>query len=55
MNKKQEEILNEAMARGIEIEKSKYPDWDDNKHLIKVKISTSDGYLRLDFTKENKK
>jgi len=55
MNKQYQELLDEAMRRGIEIEKSKYPDWDDNKHLIKVKISTTEGYLRLDFTKEDKK
>ena len=55
MNKKQEEILNEAMARGIELEKSKYDDWDDDKHLIKVTISTVGDHLKLYFVRENKK
>lgn len=55
MNKKQEEILNEAMARGIELEKSKYDDWDDNKHLIKVTISTVGNHLKLHFVRELKK
>jgi hypothetical protein len=55
MNKKQEEILNEAMARGIELEKSKYDDWDDNKHLIKVTVSTVGDHLKLHFVRELKK
>ena len=43
------------MARGIELEKSKYDDWDDDKHLIKVTVSTVGDHSKLYFVRENKK
>jgi len=55
MKKLFKELLDEAMQRGIEIEKSKYDDWDDDKHLIKVTIETVGDHLKLYFVRKNKK
>ena len=44
-----------ALENGIQLEKSKYDDWDDNKHLIKVDIKFVDNNLHLHFTRKDKK
>ena len=49
------ERLMMALANGMELEKSKYDDWDDDKHLIKVTVSTVGDHLKLYFVRENKK
>ncbi len=55
MNKDDKQFLTNLIDKGIEHEKSKYSDWDDNKHLIKVDIKFVGNNLRLHFTREEKK
>ena len=43
-----------AIEKGMKIEKSKHPDWDENKHRMKVVVNLDDDKIQLDFTKENK-
>jgi len=55
MNKDQKELLTDVIDKGIAHEKSKYTDWDDNKHLNKVDIKFVDNNLHLHFTRKDKK
>ena len=43
-----------TIEQGIKFEKSKHPDWDENKHRMKVVVNLDDDKIQLDFTKENK-
>ena len=43
------------IEQGIKFEKSKHPDWDDNKHRMKVLVNldADNEKIVIDFTKEN--
>ena len=56
MNKRQEDMLMKAMSDGIKLEKSRHPDFDEDKHMIKVTIDTINGTnIKLNFKKVDKK
>lgn len=49
------ERLMMALSNGIELEKSKYDNWDDNKHYIHVEISFKNNNAHLYFVRKEKK
>ena len=49
------ERLMMALANGMELEKSKYEDWDDSKHYIHVEISFKNNNAHLYFVRKEKK
>ena len=48
------EELVQIIKKGVEHEKSKYPDWDDNKDKIKVEVNFKDDKVMILFTKIRK-
>jgi|DEB0MinimDraft_10_1074344.scaffolds.fasta_scaffold129043_3 hypothetical protein len=48
------ETLVNLVNQGIEHEKSKYPNWDDKKDMIKVEIKFEGQSLKLFFSKKDK-
>ena len=46
--------LLQIIKKGVEHEKSKYSDWDDNKDKIKVEINFKDDKVMVLFTKIRK-
>ena len=48
------EDLVQIIKKGVEHEKSKYPDWDDNKDKIKVEVDFKDDKVMVLFTKIRK-
>jgi N-methylhydantoinase B/oxoprolinase/acetone carboxylase alpha subunit len=44
-----------AIEKGMKIEKARHPDWDDNKHRMKVLVNldADNEKVIIDFTKEN--
>ena len=46
--------LLQIIKQGIEHEKSKYPDWDDNKDKIKVEVNFEKDKVMVLFTKIKK-
>jgi|TARA_Y100000114_G_scaffold78445_1_gene72155 major membrane immunogen (membrane-anchored lipoprotein) len=48
------EGLLQIIKKGVEHEKSKYSDWDDNKDKIKVEINFKDDKVMVLFTKIRK-
>ena len=46
--------LVQIIKQGIEHEKSKYPDWDDNKDKIKVEVNFEKDKVMVLFTKIKK-
>ena len=56
MNKREENLLMKAMNDGIRLEKERHPDFDEDKHMIKVTIDSINGtHLKLNFRKVDKK
>jgi len=45
----------QAIKYGMKLEKEKHPDFDDDKHLIKVVVNldTINERVQINFTKEN--
>ena len=48
------EGIMDLITKGIEHEKSKYPDWDDKKDKIKVEINFEDNSIKMHFKKIKK-
>jgi hypothetical protein len=54
MNEISKEII-QAIKYGMKLEKEKHPDFDDDKHLIKVVVNLDaiNERVQINFTKEN--
>lgn len=44
-----------SIQNAMDLEKSKYPDWDDNKDALKVKIDQGNGNLTINVQRIDKK
>jgi|TARA_R100000479_G_scaffold64021_1_gene30452 hypothetical protein len=50
----QMERLMIAMQNAMELERSKYDDWDDNKHYLKVELIPLNNALQIHVTRKEK-
>ena len=53
-NTPQMERLMLAVQNAMDLEKSKYDDWDDSKHYLKVELKPGDNTMTIHVTKKNK-